>query len=238
MEMKDYILILGRIVTILPLLLLLTVYIMGKRPIGELPVFDFLTIITMGAVVGADIADPSIHHIPTVFAIIVLALFQNLISRLSIKYRKFGRFISFEPTLIMENGRFIVKNIRDIKYSVDEILMMLREKDIFNFKDVKYAIIESNGKLTVLKNFEIKTLTPKDMAIAGEEEDIPSVVILEGRLDKKSITKLNITEQHIITMAKQQDYQISDIFLANYSPKTGLTISPYRGEEPPINIEH
>lgn len=211
---------------------------MGKRPIGEMPVFDFLIIITMGSVVGADIADPSIHHLPTAFAIILLALFQNLVSRLTLKYRGFGRLISFEPTLIMENGRFIVKNIRDIKYSIDEILMMLREKDIFNFKDVKYAIIESNGKLTVLKKFEIKPLTPKDMAIVGEEEDIPSVVILEGRLDKKSIQQLKTSEDQVVAMAKQQGYQIGEIFLANYSPKTGLAISPYRGEEPPINIEH
>ncbi|SNS78600.1 Uncharacterized membrane protein YcaP, DUF421 family [Anaerovirgula multivorans] len=227
-----------RIISIMPLTILFTIFVMGKRPIGEMPVFDFLIIITMGSVVGADIADPSIHHLPTAFAVIVLALFQNLVSRLTLKYRGFGRFISFEPTLIMENGRFIVKNIRDIKYSIDEILMMLREKDVFHFKEVKYAIIESNGKLSVLKKSEVKPLTPKDMAIAGEEEEIPSVVILEGRLDKKSIAKLNMTEDHVITMAKQQSYRISDIFLANYSPKTGLTISPYRGEEPPINIEH
>lgn len=60
--LKDVALVLGRVVTILPLLLFVTLF-MGKRAIGELPVFDFLIIITLDAVVGADIADPDIHHL-------------------------------------------------------------------------------------------------------------------------------------------------------------------------------
>ncbi|SES95293.1 Uncharacterized membrane protein YcaP, DUF421 family [Natronincola peptidivorans] len=237
--MQDYLTIFLRIITILPLLLLLTVYIMGKRPIGELPVFDFLVIITMGSVVGADIADPDIEHMPTIFAIIILALLQNIVSRWVLKHRRFGRFISFEPTLIIENGRFIVKNIKDIKYSIDEVLMMLREKDIFNFNDVKYAIVESNGKLTVLKKTEVQPLTPKDMSIIPEEEGIPTIIVLEGRIDEKSLDILKLSREDIITMIKQQGYtSTKEIFLATYSTEKGLVISPYKGEIPPINLQH
>ncbi|AKL97161.1 hypothetical membrane protein UPF0702 [Clostridium aceticum] len=237
--MRDYILIFGRIITILPLLLFLTVYIMGRRPIGELPVLDFLVIITMGSVVGADIADPNIHHLPTAFAVIVLALLQSIISKLVLKSRKFSRFISFEPTLIMENGRFIVKNMRNIRYSIDEILMMLREKDIFRFHEVHYAIVESNGKLTVLKKSDVQPLKPKDMAIVTEEEEIPMVVILEGKLDKKSIGKMKLSEEMLVSLAQQQGYnKMKDIFLATYSFKEGLVISPYKSGEASINIEH
>ncbi|SDK84830.1 DUF421 domain-containing protein [Natronincola ferrireducens] len=237
--MKDYILVLGRMVTILPLLLVITVYIMGKRSIGELPVFDFLIIITMGSVVGADIADPNIHHGPTIFAVIFLGIVQNLVSRLVLKSRKVGRFITFEPTLIMENGRFIVKNIKDIKYSIDEVLMMLREKDIFHFQEVQYAIIESNGKLTVLKKTDTKPLTPKDMGMTTEDEELPTVVILEGKLDKKSLLNINETEENIINLVKQQGYKnLSDIFLATYTNKEGLSISPYNLQQPPTHIGH
>ncbi|AOY75204.1 DUF421 domain-containing protein [Clostridium formicaceticum] len=236
--MKDYILILGRIMTILPLLLFATVFIMGRRPIGELPVLDFLIIITMGSVVGADIADPSIEHLPTAFAVVVLALLQSLISRLILKNRKFSRLISFEPTLIIENGRFIVKNMRKIKYSIDEVLMMLREKDIFHFNEVHYAIVESNGKLTVLKKSNLLPLKPKDMDITTEEEEIPAVVILEGKLDKKSLEKAKISEENVVFLAKKQGYRkVKDIFLATYSNKEGLLISPYKVEAS-INIEH
>lgn len=75
--LKETGLIFGRIITILPLLLIVTL-LMGKRAIGELPVFDFLIIVTLGAVVGADIADPSIHHLPTAMAIIGIGILQKL----------------------------------------------------------------------------------------------------------------------------------------------------------------
>lgn len=238
--MQSYFLVFFRIISIMTLLLFTTIYIMGKRPIGELPVFDFLTVITMGAVVGADIADPSIEHMPTVFAIIVLALFQYFVSNWIIKYRKFGRLVTFEPTLIMENGRFIVTNLKGIKYSIDEVLMLLREKGIFDFGEVQYAVIESNGKLTVLKKAELLPVTPKDMKLEVKTAEVPMVVIIEGALDHQSIGRLGITEEKILFMTRQKGYaSISDVFLATYTEEKGLIISPYDiVVKDNINIEH
>lgn len=93
---KELLLVAGRIVTIFPLILLTTLY-MGKRSIGELPVFDFLVIISLGAVVGADIADPNIEHLHTSFAIVLIGIIQRTVSYLVIRSRKFGKWITFEP---------------------------------------------------------------------------------------------------------------------------------------------
>ena len=76
--MKDMLIIFVRILTILPLLLCITLF-MGKRAIGELPVFDFLIVIILGALVGADIADPDIKHLPTAIAIIFIGIFKGLL---------------------------------------------------------------------------------------------------------------------------------------------------------------
>jgi uncharacterized membrane protein YcaP (DUF421 family) len=74
--LMDSVKVLGRIFTILPLLLFLGLY-MGKRSIGEIPVFDFLVVLVLGSVVGADIADPKIDHIHTVVAMLAIALLQK-----------------------------------------------------------------------------------------------------------------------------------------------------------------
>ena len=237
--MQTYLLVFFRIVSIMTLLVFITIYIMGKRPIGELPVFDFLTVVTMGAVVGADIADPSIEHMPTVFAIIVLALFQYFVSNWIIKYRRFGRLVTFEPTLIMENGEFLVKNLKGIKYSIDEVLMLLREKDVFDFDEVQYAVIESNGKLTVLRKAEVNPVTPKDLKLQMTPKEVPMVVIIEGALDHHSISRLMLTEDKVIFLAKEQGFtSVADIFLATYTQEKGLIISPYDVARGNINIEH
>src|SRR5690554_371017 len=94
---KEIGVIFGRIITILPLLLFITIF-MGKRAIGELPIFDFIIVIILGAVVGADIADPEIKHFPTIIAIIAIAIFQRIVANWKISNRKLGRLITFEPT--------------------------------------------------------------------------------------------------------------------------------------------
>ncbi len=107
--LKDILLVYGRIFTILPLLLMATLF-MGKRSIGELPVFDFLVIITLGAIVGADIADPTIKQIPTAAAVIALAILQRIVTATVIKNRRIGKALTFEPTIVIENGELIVNN--------------------------------------------------------------------------------------------------------------------------------
>lgn len=102
---KELLLITGRIATIFPLILIVTLY-MGKRTIGELPVFDFLVIIALGAVVGANIADPKIEHLHTFFAIVLIGLMQRAVSSLAIRLRKFGKWITFEPTVVVHQDRW------------------------------------------------------------------------------------------------------------------------------------
>ena len=142
--LKDMLIIFARILTILPLLLFITLF-MGKRVIGEIPVFDFLIVIILGALVGADIADPDIKHLPTAIAIVFIGIFQRVVANWKISNRKIGKLLTLEPTVVIQNGKFIHKNLKKIRYSIDNVLQMLREKS---------AIIEPNGALSVLKKPE------------------------------------------------------------------------------------
>lgn len=147
---KEILLVYGRIITILPLLLFVTLF-MGKRSIGELPVFDFLVVITLGSVVGADIADPKVEHIHTAFAVVGVALLQRLITNLILRNRKIGKALTFEPTIVIMDGIFKVENLRKIHYSLDNVLQMLREKEVFDVSDVQIGIVEANGRISVYK---------------------------------------------------------------------------------------
>ncbi|PWW20442.1 uncharacterized membrane protein YcaP (DUF421 family) [Cytobacillus oceanisediminis] len=178
---KEILLVLGRIITILPLLLFITLF-MGKRAIGELPIFDFLIIVTLGAVVGADIADPSIKHLPTAIAIIGIGILQRVVAIWKISNRKIGRLLTFEPTVIIQNGKFLNKNLKKIRYSIDNILQMLRGKNIFEINEVETAIVEANGALSVLKKPHKNSVTLEDMKIEKTTSTISFPVIVEGTI--------------------------------------------------------
>lgn len=188
--LMDSLKVIGRIATILPLLLFVGLY-MGKRSIGELPVFDFLVVLVLGSVVGADIADPKIDHIHTVVAMIAIAVLQKLIIYFKLRYRKFGHLVTFEPTVVVYKGEFLIKNLKQINYSIDNVLQMLREKDVFQLKDVEMAIVEANGRLSVSLVPERKTVTLSDMKITAKEPDYEIPLILDGEIQEEALQRLN-----------------------------------------------
>ncbi|MFB4164111.1 DUF421 domain-containing protein [Alteribacillus sp. JSM 102045] len=221
---KEIGLVFGRIITILPLLLAVTIF-MGKRAIGELPIFDFLIIITLGAVVGADIADPSINHIPSAAAIIAIGFLQRLVSSWKISSRNVGRLITFEPTVVIQNGVFLDENIKKIRYSIDNILQMLREKDVFDVNDVETAVVEANGELSVLKKPEKNAVTAEDMGI--EKTSVISFpVIMDGSIYSNILHDLNVDEIWLRSkLAGEGIDDISNVFFASINQALELHVS-------------
>ncbi|QNK87487.1 DUF421 domain-containing protein [Sporosarcina sp. resist] len=223
--MKDMLLILGRIVTIIPLLLFTTLF-MGKRAIGELPVFDFLIVIILGALVGADIAEPDIKHLPTAFAIIAIGVFQRIVTRWKISNRKIGRLLTFEPTVVLQNGKFVNENLKKIRYSIDNILQMLREKDVFDINEVETAIIEANGALSVLKKQQKNSVTLEDMNIIKPTSTISFPVIVEGTLYTDVLRDVNLDEAWLQQELDNQGVnELKDVFFASINRNRELHIS-------------
>ncbi|WP_106406329.1 DUF421 domain-containing protein [Bacillus marinisedimentorum] len=223
--LKDIALVLGRIVTILPLLLAVTLF-MGKRAIGELPVFDFLIVVTLGAVVGADIADPDIHHMPTAVAVIAIALLQKIVARWKISNRKAGRLFTFEPTVVIQDGKFLDQNLKNIRYSIDNVLQMLREKSVFDINDVETAVIEANGALSVLKKPQKNIVTLEDMNIVKSESPIAFPVIVEGKVYSGVLEDFNLDQQWLNQQLSSKGVaDINQVFFASINRNQELHLS-------------
>ncbi|MFZ4453270.1 DUF421 domain-containing protein [Salibacterium aidingense] len=215
----------GRIITILPLLLIMAIF-MGKRAIGELPIFDFLIVLTLGSVVGADIADPDIQHLHTAVAVILIAVLQRLVAVLKMKKRTIGKFITFEPTIVIQNGIILRRSLKKIRYSVDNILEALREKDIFNVDDVETAIVEANGSLSVLKKPAKTGVTIEDAQLMKKSPAVAFPVIIEGVVHHPVLQKLQVDESWLENeLAAQGIPDIDDIFFASINRQHELHIS-------------
>ncbi|MGG0718419.1 DUF421 domain-containing protein [Robertmurraya massiliosenegalensis] len=226
MEMIEVLKILGRIVTILPLLLIVTL-IMGKRSIGELPVFDFLVILVLGSVVGADIAEPDVNHYYVALAVVAIGLLQFIVSLLKIRYRKLGSLLTFEPTIVIHNGQFLIENMKRIRYSIDNVLNMLREHDVFNVKDVEIAIIEANGSLSV------KLVHPKEPAkienihAVVSDQGIEIAVIIDGIINEQVLQSFNLDATWLERELKKNNItDARSVFYAAINQAKELHISP------------
>lgn len=221
----EYLQITLRILSILPLLLILTL-MAGRRKIGELPIFDFLVIIILGAVVGADIADPEIHHLPTAYAVVLMVVIQYCISRLIIKNRKFGKLVTFGPTVVIQNGQFIKPNMKRLNYSIENILMYLREKEIFDLNEIEFAIIEDSGNISVLKKSQYQPITPHDMKIQTNYKGISLPIIIEGKVYDSNLTKLSLNKEWLDVQLKNNGINnANEVFYAAINTEGNLYIS-------------
>ncbi|NBI28681.1 DUF421 domain-containing protein [Chengkuizengella marina] len=221
---KDFLIVALRVITIFPLLLFIALY-MGKRSVGEIPVFDFLIVIALGAVVGADIADPKIEHLPTILAIILIGLLQRIVSTLMIKSRKIGKWVTFEPTVVIHNGNVLKENLKKERYSIDNILQMLREKDIFNIEDVEMAILESSGKLSVYKKPMKSTVTLEDLGLNLKYNKFSYPIILDGIVSEKVLAYIQKDMKWLENELLHQSVQKEDVFFASVNENLEIHVS-------------
>lgn len=226
--MNPYLITAIRIFSIIPIVLIVAL-LMGKRHVGELPVFDFLIAITLGSVVGADIADPSIDHGPTILAIFLLALLQLIYSYLILRFHKFRRWTRFEPTIIIQNGIILKHNLRKIRYSLDQILELLRVQGVFNLSEIEYALVEPNGNVSVLRKSQHDSVTPQDLNISTSYRGLPHVLVYDGKANLESLGRVNLSLDWLKgELAKLGYNSIREVFYAELDTNGKLYVSPQR----------
>jgi uncharacterized membrane protein YcaP (DUF421 family) len=214
-----------RVFSILALLLFLVMKT-GRRKIGEMPVFDFLAVIILGSVVGADIADPKIEHLPTAYAVVLIVGIQYFLSKLIIKNRKIGAKVTFGPVVVIQEGQFVKENLKRLNYTIDDIKMFLREKEVFDLNEVEYAIVEDSGKMSVMKKSQYLPLTPSDIRLPTDKKGLSIPLIVDSKVMPENLTELHLDENWLLKQLNQNGIKrIEDVFYLEINPQKQLYIS-------------
>lgn len=220
-----YLIISLRVVSAMALILFLVLKT-GRRKIGELPVYDFLSIIVLGSVIGADIAEPDIPHLPTLFAVILIVALQYLVSVLLINNKKFARKITFGPTVVIQNGQFVKSNMERLKYSIENVLMALREKNVFDLNEVEFAVVEGSGAISVLKKAQFLSLTPADMNMKTGSKGLSIPLIVDGQVYDNNLEQLKLDRYWLKAQLEQINiHDFSEVFYADINTDKKLYVS-------------
>jgi uncharacterized membrane protein YcaP (DUF421 family) len=196
------------------LIFLIVWLIMGKRQLGEFTPFDFIVSITAGTIAGAGIADPRIEIGRTISALLMIGALQVMLSWLSLKFRAIHDKLNHEPTILVEDGQIIKGNLRKLRLSVEVLLQLLREKDVFDITEVELAILEPHGKLSVLKKAEFSPMTPSKANITVPPNKILLPVILEGELQEDQLRKMGFSNSQIDQFRNEYGDRLGTVFVA------------------------
>lgn len=209
--------------------LLIFAKILGKQQISQLSFFDYVLGITLGNIAGTLATDLSTRAWPHFLSLFTWCALGYIMEYITLKWRYVAKYIDGEPAIIIMNGKIMEDTLRKMKYKVSDIMGLLRNKDVFDLSQVDFAIIESNGQLSVLKKAEYEPLTAKDMNISKSPTGISTELIYDGILIEQNLKQLNKSKKWIMNQLKIQGIKnISEVFLATLTPSGSLYIDKYK----------
>lgn len=179
--------------------------IMGKREVGQLGIIDLIVSILIAELVAISIENSKDSIFLTILPISVLVILELFLAYLSIKSRTFRTIFGGKPSLIIVHGKINYHEMVKQRYSLDDLLLSLRQKEIRNIEDVEYAFLEPNGKLSIFKYnfFKMKS-------------DYPMPLIVDGSIQKKALKYIHKTTTWLERELQNKMLEAKDIFYAFY----------------------
>jgi len=179
--------------TLIFISLLIFTRILDKTQIGQLTFYEYISGITMGSIAGSMASSEPDKFWNHYYDLALFALLTYLLSLITIRNRPLRKLIEGSPTIIIENGCIIKKNMKAMRYDLDELNSQLREKDVFDISEVQYATIESTGQLSVILKADFQPLTKGDMNIHLPNATFPVELIMDGQIIEANLEKQNLT---------------------------------------------
>lgn len=216
-------------VTIRALSSLITLFLvtkmLGKKQVSQLSLFDYVIGISIGNFAAEMTINLESNEINGILAVVIFGLVAYLVSYLTMKSIKLRRFFMGTPTILIQDGKILIDNLRKVKFDINDMLEEVRSNGYFDLSQVEYAIMEVNGSLSILPKSDYRPLTPKHMNIKVNKESICSNVIIDSKIMPKNLKNMGKDKKWLLNQLKIKGYSdISKILLATLDINEKLTI--------------
>lgn len=200
---------------ILYILVLIVIRLMGKRQIGQMQPFELVITIIISELAAMPMSNTGIPLASGVIGILVLLAAERFLSLLSLNSEKARKLICGTPTILIENGRPVPLAMERLRININDLLEQMRGKGYANLSDVAYAILETNGTLSIIPKPET---VPPSARVLGKHvppNRLPITLILDGNINLKNLQLAKVSIEHLINEARKQNiHDLRDVFLA------------------------
>lgn len=205
---------------------ILAVRIMGKRQIGELKPHELVITVLVSQVASIPLEDNSMPLANMFIPILIFVSFEILASALSMKSFTFRNLLQGKPIFVIKNGKVDQEQMKRLRFTMDDLIDAVRQKDVFDISTVQDAVIETNGSVSVLQKAEHQPVTPKDLNLSVEENSTPISIVIDGKPATEYFGKEKIKNSEIELLVQSTDKNISDIMLLTIDDNGNTFIIP------------
>jgi len=210
--------------------LLILARALGKKQISQLSFFEYVLGITVGSIaatMSTNLANRALPEFVGLITWIVLVLFIEL---LALKNRKMAKIIDGEPLILIENGKIMEDRLAVARYRFEDLVEQLREKDVFSISDVEFAVLETDGSLSVLKKSGVQPVTPEDLKISTDYKGLSVELISEGQILKQNLKQIDQDENWLLGELKQRSVRLEQVVYATIDTSGRLYLDLYKDE--------
>lgn len=202
--------------------------ILGKTQISQLTAFDFIAAVVLGELVGNALFDKEAGILEIGYVILLWGIILYAIEMIAQKFKGSRFILEGKPSLVIHEGNIIYEEMRKNRIDINELQQMLRMKDVFALQEVEYAVLETNGELSVLKKAEYQSPTKKDLNVVPTKSHIAITVITDGEMIKDNLKEAGISEQLLLEELNNQNFtDVKDVFYAEFLNGKKLFVLPY-----------
>lgn len=206
------------------ILLWVFVHLLGKQTIAQRSYHLYIASITMGTIAGNLAFNIKIKFLYFIIAIIIMGTIVYMLNRLTIRNPRFGKWIAGEPATLIQKGQILEESMELMGYSLESLKQALRGKDIFNIEEVEYAILETNGSLSVLKKEQYQNAAKQDLPLLPSAGSIPIELVHDGKILYENLSKHTYDYESLMAELKKRNLAVFDISYAVLGTKGNLYI--------------
>lgn len=216
--------------------LLVAMRLMGKRQLGELQPFEFAITLVASDLACIPMSDPTIPVVYGIIPVFTLFVVHIIITKLASGSLRFRKLLNGKPIIVIERGNLLPDVLKELNMNIDDLLEALRSGGCFDPGEVEYAIIETNGTMTVLPKAQFKPLTPSDMGMAPEPAEMPVTVVMEGCFMGANLKGLRgVDKERVLRLLDALGIKQSDILLLLVTGRK-VFVQPYAGDSMTVSF--
>lgn len=211
---------------------LVTLRIMGKGELSQLQPYEFVVVLMMAENAALPMEDTGIPLINGFVAVGTLLLTQLIVSNIILRSNKARALICGKPNIIINKGILDEKELRRLRISINDILEQLRIKDYPSILDVEYAILETNGDISIIPKENKRSVTLEDLNVDYEEKSLPIALIIDRKINYGNLKIVNLDVYWLKDQLKSKGFKdINEVLFAFLDENKNLYIQrkDYRG---------
>lgn len=198
---------------ILYVLLIAVIRMMGKRQVGQMEPSEFVVTMMVADFAAIPLEKADIPLYTGVIPILTVLGMELVLSGLSMGSIRFRKFVCGKPVILIENGHILQNNLRRTRVTMDELTGHLREKEVLDLESVQYAILETNGNLSVFPYTKAAPASAQAAGVKVQEQYLPITVISDGKLQKENFALTGKDEKWLQKELRKQKAKVEDTWL-------------------------